>query len=180
VAASSASRRYARAVFELALERKELDAWSGWLGQLGKVASDKEAGPILSNRKVPIEQKVVYIERFLSSSLLLGASPLALNLLKLLVKRNLLSIAGDVAAEYADLLNSHNGIAPATVKVAAPIAKDQEQAIAGRLAALTGKKIEMKVEVDPNIIGGIVARVGDQLYDGSLRRRFELLKKTLA
>jgi F-type H+-transporting ATPase subunit delta len=97
-----------------------------------------------------------------------------------MVQRGRIGLAGQVAADFAALLNAHNGITPALVKVAAPIGDDQKQAIAARLATLTGKKVQMQVEVDPSIIGGLVALIGDKLYDGSLRRRFDLLKQTLA
>ncbi len=175
MASSTASRRYAKAVFELALERGELDAWTGWLQRIAAVAADKEAGPLLANLKVSFDLKKQLLEDNLRD-----ASKLALNLAYLMVQRKCISIAPDVAADYLALLNAHRGVAPALVRVAGPIAEDQRQAIAARLAALTGKKIEMKLEVDPALIGGMVARVGDQLYDASLRRRFELLKKALA
>ena len=71
------------------------------------------------------------------------------------------------------------GIAVAYVTTAVPLNEEEQAAVQRRLGALIGKQIELRAEVDPNIIGGIVARVGDQLIDGSVLNQLRRLRERL-
>jgi F-type H+-transporting ATPase subunit delta len=78
------------------------------------------------------------------------------------------------------MLNDHRGIATAQVTSAVPLSQAEVAAVAARLGAMTGRKIVVEPSVDPDIMGGIVARIGDQLIDASVRGRLEALKRRLA
>ena len=80
---------------------------------------------------------------------------------------------------FRELVRRQRGIALAEVRTALPLSDDERTAIAERLRALTGDRIEMNEMVDESLIGGIVVRIGDQLYDASVRSRLERLRARL-
>ncbi len=167
--------RYARAVFEIALERGELDRWQSELPVVVSVVGDPALVAVLESPRLRFDEKA----RILSEGLV-GISPLVLNLVYLLIVRGRLSMIADIAEEYQRLLDAYHGIEPAEVISAVPLDAEEEKKLAGHLSAITGKKVVVKSEVDPGLIGGFVARVGGKLLDGSTRTRLEALKKELA
>ena len=82
-------------------------------------------------------------------------------------------------ARFAELLRRERGIVLAEVRTALPLGDGQRAEIAARLRALTGSEIEMDETVDPDLIGGMAVRIGDQLYDASVRSRLERLRARL-
>ncbi len=169
------ARRYAQAVFDIALEAKELDRWRSDLGEIATLTGEAELVALLESPKVPFATK----SRLLSERLA-GASPLALNLACLLVARGRLGMAGDVAREYQQLLNSHRGVELAEVATAVPLDEEDRQRLAKRLGAITGKKITVEAELDPSLVAGITARIGGKLLDGSTHSKLAALKRELA
>ena len=91
-----------------------------------------------------------------------------------------MSAVGDIADEYQRLLNAYRGIDEAEVLTAVPLDDGDKQRLAERLGAVVGKKVIIKAEVDSSLIGGVVARIGGKLIDGSTRSRLEALKKELS
>jgi F-type H+-transporting ATPase subunit delta len=170
-----AAKRYAQAAFDIARERDELDRWVEDLGAIVDLAAQPGVVDVLASSRVPFEGK----ERLLSSGLV-GISPLALNLARLLVKKGRIAMAGQVRDEYLGLLDEHRGMAKAVVLTAVPLSDDEERAVAQRLRELTGKEVTLEGRVDPEILGGLVARVGDRLIDGSTRTRLLELRRRLA
>ncbi len=169
------AKRYAQAVFEIALETKELDRWQADLGRMVSLAEDATLIAFLESPKIHSDDKA----RLLSERLD-GINPLALNLAHLLVTRGRLSMMGDIADDYQRLLDSYRGIEPAEVITAVPLDEDDKQRLAEHLGAIVGKKVALKTEVDSRVLGGIVARIGGNLLDGSTRSKLETLKKELA
>ena len=167
-------RRYAQAVFEMALEAKELDRWQSDLKKIVSMVRDTELLAWLESPKVHFDDKARLLSKWLKD-----INPLALNLVLLLVTRGRLSMLGDIADEYQRLLNSYRGIEPAEVTTAIPLDKEDTLKLTEHLSAIVGKKVVLKSEVDPAVIGGFVARVGDKLLDGSTRGKLEALKKEL-
>ena len=90
-----------------------------------------------------------------------------------------LNIITDLADEYQRLVNSYRGIELAEVITAIPLDDEDKQMLVKRLSAIFGKRISLQPEVDPAVIGGFIARVGDRLLDGSTRGKLEALKKEL-
>ena len=89
-------------------------------------------------------------------------------------------MVGDIADEYQRLLDSHRGIEQAEVTTAIPLDDEDKQRLAEYLGAVVGKKVMLKPKVDSGLIGGIVARVGDKLLDGSTRSKLAALREQLA
>ena len=167
-------RRYAQAVFELARERGELDKWPSDLEKIARLGEDEALIAWLESPKFPFDDKARILAERLGD-----INPLALNLACLLAARGRLGLAGDIADEYQRLLDSYRGIERAEVSTAVPLDDREKQRLGERLGALIGKEVVLKTEVDSELIGGIVARVGGKLLDGSTRSRLLALKREL-
>lgn len=174
MARKSSARRYAQAVFEIALERKELDRWQSDLEQIASLGDDAEVIAWLQSSRLRFEVKAKLLAERLS-----GVNPLTLNLVYLLITKGKLGMVGNIADEYQRLLYSHRGIEPAEVTTAVPLTDEDKQKLKERLGAVIGKEVVLKFEVDSNLIGGIVVRVGGKLIDGSTRRQLLTLKREL-
>ncbi|GAI55396.1 unnamed protein product, partial [marine sediment metagenome] len=151
------AKRYSQAVFEIALETKELDRWQSDLRKIATLSEDARFIAWLESPKFHFDDKA----RLLSEQLG-DINLLALNLAYLLVTRGRLSMAGDIADEYQRLLDSYRGIEQAEVTTAFPLDDEDKLRLEERLSATVGKKVVLKPEVDSSIIGGIVARIGGQ------------------
>ena len=171
----AAAKRYAQAAFDIARETDELDRWVEDLRAIADLAAQPGVVEVLASSRVPFEVK----ERLLRSGLA-DVSPLALNLARLLVQKARIALAGQVRDEYQRLLDEYRGMAQALVLTAVPLSEDEERAVAQRLRELTGKEIVLEGRVAPEILGGLVARVGDRLIDGSTRTRLLELRRQLA
>ncbi|MBL7125929.1 MAG: F0F1 ATP synthase subunit delta [Dehalococcoidales bacterium] len=168
-------KRYAQAVFEIALEAGELERWQSDLEKIVQAVSDKDFAAFLESPKIHFAEK----SKLLSSQMK-EVNLLILNLVLLLISRSRLDIIGEIAQEYQRLWNSYRGIELAEVTTAVPLAEEDEQNLARHLGSIVGKKVEIKSEVDPDVIGGFIARIGDQILDGSTRSKLAALKKEMA
>jgi F-type H+-transporting ATPase subunit delta len=168
------ARRYAQAVFEIALEKKELERWQNDLQKVAAAIGDSSFLAVLENPKIKLEEKSRLLSRILGD-----ISPLALNLALLLIARARIGMMGEIAGEYQRLLDAYRGIQAADVTTAVPLDDRDKQKLAEKLGSLVGAKVVMKSEVDPGILGGIIARVGGKLLDGSTRSKLVALKKEL-
>ncbi len=169
------ARRYSQAVFEIAMERQELDRWQSDLRKIASLGEDAALVALLENPRLHFNDKA----RLLSEQLG-DINPLALNLVYLLVAGGRLSMLGEIADEYQRLLDSYHGIEEAEVTTAIPLDDEDKLRLGERLGAIVGKKVVIKPEVDSSLIGGIVARIGGKLLDGSTRSRLEALKRELS
>jgi len=169
------AKRYAQAVFEIALETKEPDKWQSDLSELISLLGDAELVAFLENPKVHLADKGKLLTERLKDM-----NPLALNLVLLLVAKGRLRILGEIVEEYERLLNSYRGIEPAEVITAISLDEEEKQKLTEHLSAIVGKKVVLKPEVDPGVIGGFVARVGGKLLDGSISGKLMALRKELA
>jgi F-type H+-transporting ATPase subunit delta len=169
------ARRYAQAVFDIAREKKELDRWQSDLDKIAALAKDATVMAILENPRVRFEDKAKLLAERLK-----GVNPLALNLVYLLVTRGRLGMLGDVAGEYRRLLDGYHGIERAEVTTAVALGDEDKIKLAEQLGVVVGKKVVLEAKVDKSLIGGIVARVGGKLLDGSVLSQLTAMRKTLA
>jgi len=170
----SSGKRYAQAAFELALEKNELESWQISLGKIAGIAANAKLMALLENPKLSFDVKRDLLEERLGE-----VNPLALNLACLLMSRGRLRIAGNISQQYALLLDAHYGIEHAEVVTALPLDDEDKERISNRLGEMTGRKVVIDAQVDPSVIGGFKAKVGDMLIDGSIRNRLESLRKRL-
>ena len=101
------------------------------------------------------------------------------NFLNLLIERNRLDLLSDIVDAYQKFLDEKLGIVRAHVTSAIPLDSTQERDIATRLQQVTGKQVRVELAVDPALIGGVVARVGSTIYDGSIRQQLQVFKQRL-
>jgi F-type H+-transporting ATPase subunit delta len=169
------AKRYSQAVFSIALETNQLDSWQSDLRKVASLSDDAAFMAFLESPKVHFDDKAKFLSQRLGD-----INPLALNLVYLLVTRGGLGMIGSIADDYQRLLDSYRGIEQAEVTTAVPLADEDKQELGERLGTVVGKKIVLKSEVDSSLLGGIIARVGDKLLDGSTRSRLLALRKELA
>src|SRR5205807_7039422 len=103
----------------------------------------------------------------------------ALNFARLLVQRRRVALAPQVVEDFNQMADDYLGLAHAEVTTAVPVSQQEQQLIAEQLSRLTGKRVDVRIRTDPSIIGGMVARVGDRLIDGSTRSRLLALRSRL-
>jgi len=169
------AKRFAQAIFEIALEKKGLDKWQSDLGKIAILGQDDTLIGLLQDPRLHFDSKAKLLSEQLGD-----INSLALNLVYLLIAKGKLHMIGDIADEYQRLLNSYRGIEQAEVTTVIPLDDEDKQRLAEYLGAAVGKKVVLKPEVDSRLIGGIVARVGDKLLDGSTRSKLAALKVGLA
>ena len=170
----ASAKRHAQAVFQIALEKNEVDKWKSDLNTIASTLGDSRILAILEDPKIHFREKQQLVNKLLP-----GFSQLALNFAYFMVVKERLKILNQVVAEYEKMANSYQGLENAGVTTAVPIEKEEREKLSERLAAITGKRILLTSEVNPSIIGGFIARVGDKLIDGSTRAKLEALKKKL-
>lgn len=170
----TAARRYAEAAFEIAKDERALDAWERDLRALREALANDELRRLLEHPAVPFASK----ERVLRGSVPgVGRDPLSLVLL--MVRRGRPGAIGPMVDRFEELVRRERGISLAEVRTALPLDDEQRAAISDRLRQLTGDRIEMNEVVDESLIGGVAVRIGDQLYDASIRSRLERLRARL-
>jgi len=171
----SSGKRYAQALFELALERGELEDWINSLNQAAGMVADRKLMSILENPRLPFEAKKTILNEHLGTM-----EPLVVNLTYLLMTRSKLRILSDIAKHYERLLDRHYGIAHAEVLTTVPLHDEDRERFSTLFADLVGHKVIIDAKVDPSILGGFKAKIGDVLIDGSIRNALELLRKRLS
>jgi len=169
------ARRYAEAVFEIGREQGTVERWLADLRTLAEYFGNKRLLFVLREPKIPAQRKEQVVRDLLADKV----QPEALNLALLLVERELTPLAPAISQAFDQRYNDYKGIAIAQVTTAMPLDEGLRAQIRQQLAQLTGKQIQLQERVNPTILGGAIAQVGDTLIDGSLRRRFELLRQQI-
>ncbi len=168
------ARRYAEAIFQVAQKSKSLDEWNKALRKLADLMKDQQIVDLIDHPKVPFNLKAELIKQKLNEK-----NELVLNLCNLLISKGKLKNADQIADEYEKLLDDSRGVKHALVMTAVPVDEAEKKKITGQLENITGKKVLVKLQVDPAILGGMVARIEDTLIDGSVRYRLDMLRKDL-
>lgn len=168
------SRRYARAVFELAAGREE--AIGAEVDGFLEAYEDPDLKKVLGNPAFDQDRRKDIVVEVAG---LLGLSDLTTNFLSLLVTRDRLDGLSSIADRYHRLLDESAGRVNAKVTVPQPLGEDQRNGLVAVVGEMTGKTAVVTEEVDPAIIGGIVVEVGGRVYDGSVRTQLQTLRKSI-
>lgn len=178
MAERGAAKRYAQAVFELALERDKadssLDAWIRDLKAVSQAASDPGFKVFLEHAKIPLTRKVKAIKEVLPD-----ISPTARNLVAVVVSKGLTERLPRIEQEFVQLVDKHRGIERVSVTSAIPLDDQEKQRISKFVEELTGKKVVLDAQVDASILGGLLIKVGDRVMDGSVRSKLDNLRGEL-
>jgi len=175
VPSGAAVRRYAQAVFELADEQGTLDQWERDLRSLAEAFQDPMVATYFDSPQVSAQQKLATAEQIIGPE----AQPLMRNLVGLLIERRRIRDVPQVYNLFHDRLLERQGIAVGEVTTAVPLSPEEIELVRQRLGQVVGKRVEIRTTVDPEIIGGIVARIGDELIDGSVIGQLRKLRARL-
>jgi len=171
--------RYARALIE-ALGGENTAGPDAGLEQLGQIklllGNEPDARKLLINPVIPPERRDSFVDEI---SRVLGLDARVAKLLHLIVERRRLEILDDLIDAYRKMLDEKNGIVRAVVRSAGPLSAAQQRAVAEKLEESLGQRVVMEVEEDPSLIGGLIARVGSTVYDGSLLQQLAGFKERL-
>jgi F-type H+-transporting ATPase subunit delta len=171
--------RYARALFDTVLaERTEPgDTFRALSGFAGVVSGNEALQRALTNPAIPAARKRAVIEQLIARAGALQA-PVA-KLLLLLAERDRLALLPDVTQSFEDRLMDYQRVVRAEVVTAVELPADRVATLRNSLAVATGREVQLATRVDPEIIGGAVARIGSTVYDGSVTRQLERIKESL-
>ena len=171
----STARRYAEAAFEIAVRDDALETWLAAFRTAEERLTDPRVARVLASPAVPVQTRIELLDRLLGDALQGGPR----NLIALLIRRGRFDQLSAVAREFRRLDARRKGLVEAMVRAADQLDEAALAAIGERLATMTGQRVETELEVDPGLLGGVQARIGDRLIDGSVQVRLERLRATL-
>jgi ATP synthase F1 delta subunit len=167
---------YARALFEVATEHDQLDEIHEQLGQFADAMSEsRQLAVFFFSPYFSVQEKKEGLERAVR-----GADPAMTNFLQALIERHRMPAIYRIRAEFDALWREARRLLP--VRVTSAIALDDSlvQEIGDRIGQQVAREVELSSEVDPDILGGIVLRVGNVVMDASIKNRLEQLRKQVA
>jgi F-type H+-transporting ATPase subunit delta len=177
VSAETVAARYALAIFELGVETGDLPRV---LQEIRQVAELYDKSPdlarLLSSPLVPEEARVATIQEVAER---VGVSPLIKNALGVLARRRRTGALSAIADELDRLSDEKAGIARVTVVSAERLSESYQEQLTKELATMTGRKVVLEQKLDPELLAGVVVRIGDQVIDGSARSRLTELRAQL-
>jgi len=174
----SASLQYANGLADVALAQGAADPALKQLADFGAAfAGSAELRNFLTSPAVPREAKHGVIEKIAAR---LGAGKIIRNFLFVIADHHRTHILPQIIASFEDVIRQRQGIAEAEISTAIELSAAQKKRIAQTLERLTGKKIEAKYSLDPALLGGAIVRVGDTIYDGSVRNSLNEMRARLA
>jgi F-type H+-transporting ATPase subunit delta len=169
-------RGYARGVFEMARGEGVLERVEDELLAISRAfETSPELRSNLTDPQLPLEKKQGIVDELIGGR----ASSLTVGLVQLLVSQNHASELPSIASAVAEAAASSRDKAVAEVRSAVPLDDATVQRLTSSLGRATGKNVEVKVVVDPSVIGGIVARVGDTVIDGSIAKRVDSARQAV-
>lgn len=178
--AKAVASRYARALADLVFQPgRDLDPVSV-ASQLGlfqdALAASAELRNILLSPAVPVVRKRAVVGRICETA---GISRLVRNFLHVVVDHRRVRMFGDIQEAFQSEVNARLGLVQAAVSTARPLGADLQARVAQGLEAMTRKRVRPDYGVDPELIGGIVVRIGSRVYDGSVRGQLAALRRKL-
>jgi len=178
MARTAAARRYARALFSIAGDEGRVEEMRAELGALGAlIEADTELRNALFRPLYPAAQRRAVLEAILGR---LASSTTLRHFCNYLVDQRRIVHFAEIAAEYGRLADEAAGRVPAHVRSAGSLSDEQQERLRRALCDRTGRDVQLEVEVDESLVGGLVAQVGDLVFDGSVRSQLHQLRRTLA
>ncbi|HEY8559417.1 MAG TPA: ATP synthase F1 subunit delta [Pyrinomonadaceae bacterium] len=171
------ARRYATALADVVLKsgetaivKGELQTWEGL------IKSNADLRNAFENPAIPHASKEKVLEGLLEKA---RPSKTTANFLRVLLRNNRLTELAVINEKFASVLDERGGVVSAEVTSARPLSEAEKAEFQANLARLTGKKVNLNFNINENIIGGVVTRVGSTVYDGSVKTQLENLKQQL-
>lgn len=172
------AQRYARALLEIGIEDKCLETLRKDLGTFADAyAQSNDLRVVLHNPSIVTEDRKALVKQIGAH---LRLSPLAINVLQLLVDKDRMQVVTEISTVLGELTDVHDGILRARVTAAQELDAGQKNGMQTLLSRLTGKKVIVETDIDAALLGGVITRVGGKVYDGSLRTQLEQLRAAAA
>ena len=171
------AKRYAKALLSLALDSRETETVKKDLGAVAELYKhSRNLQSVIMNPIFGTKDKSSVLKGLAAE---LKVSPLSARFMDMLIEKGRFRYIREVAAAYSDLLDQHEGRVKATVTSASPLTDAEVARLSEKIKAAVGKSVELKVEVDPALIGGIRTRIGSTVYDGSIQNQVRLVREAL-
>ena len=170
------ARNYADALFQLGARARQTEKFGELIEAVGgSIEADETVRIVLESPRVTKAQKTALLEKALKRR----APEVFIRFLAAVVKRGRQGILGSIAREYLALLDQQFNRVHASVAMARAPDKKLQAEVKKRLGVVLGKEVIPHYREDPDILGGVIVRVGDRVMDGSLRRRIKVLRKKM-
>jgi len=172
------ARRYASALADVILERGEAKEVQHELHQWEEILQ-ANAGlqEVFRNPTIALDQKRAVLSKLIDRA---RPRPTTTNFLKVLLQNQRLTEISEINQKLAEILDERAGMVAATVTTARPVPGDIQRNLEQRLTAVTQKKVRLNFQQDPDLIGGLVARIGSTVFDGSVRNQLQQIKERMA
>jgi F-type H+-transporting ATPase subunit delta len=172
------ARRYAAALADVTIDRREerevqseLDQWAAM------IEANPQLKEVFANPTIAYDRKQKVLEDLISRSRVRDTTA---SFLRVLLKNQRLSQLRDIVERYGYVLDERAGVVAANVTTARPIPEELKNSLHETLVAATGRKVRLSFTTDEAIIGGVVARIGSTIYDGSVQNQLERLSESLS
>jgi F-type H+-transporting ATPase subunit delta len=172
------ARRYASALADVVLDRgeatevqTELATWEAM------IQSTPNLVEVLRNPTVALDQKRAVLNKLIERA---KPRPTTVNFLKVLLQNHRLIDLGEINRKFAETLDERAGMVAAKVTTARAVPESSQQQLHAKLTGMTGKKVRIDFATDPDLLGGIVTRIGSTVYDGSVRNQLQMIKEKMA
>jgi F-type H+-transporting ATPase subunit delta len=167
---------YARSLFEVAREGGRLDELREQLGQFADALNEhRELAVFFFSPYFSTAEKQEALGRVLD-----GADPILVNFLKLLIEKHRMPVIFRIRDEYERLWEEENRTLPVEITSAIDLDRATTESVGRKIGERTGRKVTLASRVDPDILGGIIIRVGNSILDASIRNRLEQLRRHVA
>jgi len=171
------AKRYAKALFAIGKEDGKYEAYNEALqGVAGLVTDNPEVADALTNPLYPLDVREKVMAAMIQS---MEVDQIMGNFLNLLVQKKRAEIIPEIAEAFQVMVDEDKNISHGTIISAVELDTELQEKVQKTLEKLTGKKVELTASVDPSILGGIIAKVGDLVMDGSIRTQLASLKDSI-
>ncbi len=172
------ANRYARALADVTIERKESDQVLDELYRFSALLeSNPETAAFFGSPVISVDQKREVLRRILAD---FKPRPTTSNFVQLLLENYRLHRLGVVLRSLEHELDRRAGIVSASVTTARPIDAEEQDRLRDRLRRATGREVRLTFDTDESVIGGVITRIGSTVFDGSIRNQLALVKEQLA
>lgn len=171
------AKTYAQALYEVALEQKQLDPFGKDIEFVLEVFEQHPSFyELYKTPQIGSEEKKLIIDQVFKDKI----NSEVVNFLKILLDKRRAAFIGEIAKEYKRLANVHDNIVEALAITAVPLSNEDKSKLEIKLSNITGKNVKVKHRVDPTVLGGMFVRIGDQVIDGTVQNRLNELQESLA
>ena len=171
------ARRYSTALADVVIDQNESDGVRGELTMLAEMfEKNGDLQVVFSNPSISHAGKEKVLDALIART---KPSKITSNFLKVLLQNGRLADIADINKRFASVLQDRSGMVSAEITSARELPSGEREEFSKNLEKITGKRVTVKYEIDPNIIGGVITRIGSTVYDGSVKTKLENLKEQL-